>query len=97
MIRASNSDRKLIVELLTQSFEDNQSVNYIIQQDKRRLQRIRALMRYSIGVCCLFGDVWLSEDKKACALILYPQLKKTTLRSVWLDAVNRQQKVDTSG
>ncbi|MGO1243920.1 GNAT family N-acetyltransferase [Sphingobacterium sp. JB170] len=85
MIRASKSDRKLVVELLTQSFKDNQSVNYIIQQDRHRFQRIRALMHYSIEVCLLFGDVWLSQDKKACALILYPQLKKTTLRSLWLD------------
>lgn len=85
MIKANNKDRKLIVELLTQSFKDNQSVNYVIRQDMRRLQRIRALMHYSVEVCSLFGDVWITENKKACALILYPHLKKNTLQSVWLD------------
>ncbi len=85
MIKAKPIDKKLIIELLAKSFEDNQSVNYIIRQDGKTAERIRALMAYSIGQCSLFGDVWLSDDKKACALILYPHQKKTTLRSILLD------------
>jgi ribosomal protein S18 acetylase RimI-like enzyme len=33
----------------------------------------------------MFGDVFLSNDKKACALVLYPDKKKTTLKSILLD------------
>jgi len=36
-------------------------------------------------VCKVFGEVWLSENEKACALILYPQNKRTTIKSIWLD------------
>ena len=43
------------------------------------------LMEYSFDVCYLFGDVFLSDDKKGCALILFPEKKKTNLKSILLD------------
>lgn len=85
MIKADYSDKQLVVDILTQSFATNQSVNYIIKQDKNKPERIRQLMDYSCEVCYLFGDVFLTEDKKACALVLYPDKKKTTFKSVLLD------------
>jgi hypothetical protein len=85
MIRAEYKDKERIVEILTNSFQDNKSVNYILKQDQRRLQRVRNLMDYSFEVCYLFGDVFLSEDKTGCALIVLPEKKKTTLKSVLLD------------
>jgi len=71
MRQAKYEEKNLIVDILTQSFESNQSVNYIIPQDKKRMKRIRTLMDYSFEVCYLFGEVFISEDKKACALIVY--------------------------
>src|SRR5687768_14496653 len=85
MIKANYSDKELVVDLLTKSFESNQSVNYIVKQDKERLGRVRYLMDYSFEICYLFGEVFLSEDKKACALVLYPDKKKTTFKTVLLD------------
>jgi len=85
MRQAKYEEKNLIIDILTQSFESNQSVNYIIPQDEKRIKRIRALMDYSFDVCSLFGEVFISEDKKACALIVYPDKKKTTLKSILLD------------
>lgn len=85
MRKANPDDRDLVVELLTRSFEDNMSVNYIVRQDAKRIHRIRALMHYSFEVCYRFGEVWLSNDCTASALVLYPHLKKNTFVSVWLD------------
>ena len=85
MIRAAYKDKQRIVDILAASFDDNRSVNYIAKQDKKRAKRIRNLMAYSFEVCYLFGEVFLTEDKKACALILYPDKKKTTLKSTLLD------------
>lgn len=85
MRRANSRDKELIIDILTQSFESNQSVNYIVRQDAKRTERIRALMDYSFEVCSLFGDVFMSDDNKACALIIYPDKKKATLRAAWLD------------
>lgn len=85
MRRANSTDKELIIDILTQSFESNQSVNYIVKQDAKRTERIRALMDYSFEVCKLFGDVFISEDNKACALVVYPDKKKTNLRAILLD------------
>ncbi len=85
MIRAEYKDRDHIVNILASSFNDNKSVNYIVKQDRKRAQRLRKLMEYSFDVCYLFGKVFLSDDKKGCALIVMPDKKKTTPRSVLLD------------
>jgi len=85
MINANPNDRALVVNLLAESFDDNQSVNYIVKQDSKRVKRIRVLMDYSFEVCSLFGAVYLSNDKKACALILFPDQKRPTLKSILLD------------
>lgn len=86
MKRAAYSDKNMIIEILSKSFDTNQSVNYIVKRDDKRQERIRSLMDYSFEMCYLFGEVYLSDDDKACALVLYPDKKKTTLKSILLDA-----------
>ena len=85
MTKASYSDRKTVVSILTASFADNKSVNYIIKQDAKKKHRIGKLMEYSFDYCFWFGEILLSDDKKACALIIFPDKKKTTLKSVVAD------------
>lgn len=85
MIRAGIEDKNRIVDILSNAFDDNKSVNYIIPQDAKRKERIRRLMAYSFDVCYLWGDVFLSADKKACALILFPDKKRPSLQSILLD------------
>lgn len=85
MKKALKSDRNLIVDILSKSFDANQSVNYIVKQDQNREKRVRVLMNYSFDICFLFGDVYLSDNNQGCALVLYPDKKKTTLKSVMLD------------
>lgn len=85
MVRAINTDKTLVVEILSESFNDNKSVNYLLPQDSKRKRRLRKFMEYSFEVCHAFGDVFLSEDRKGCALILLPDKEKTTLKSLGLD------------
>lgn len=85
MIKASSKDKAIVTEILCQSFETNNSVNFVIKQDKNRLKRIRVLMEYSFDICDMFGQVYLSDDRNACALILLPDRKKTNLRTILLD------------
>ncbi|QEM09173.1 GNAT family N-acetyltransferase [Mucilaginibacter rubeus] len=84
MIAATKSDRNDIVSMLTEAFADNKSVNYIIADPGDRKQ-IKALMGYSFDVCEMFGKVFITEDRRGCALLLYPQEKRPTLRGFWLD------------
>lgn len=85
MMRATLNDRELVAGILIRSFVDNKSVNYIIKQDEKREQRLKHLMEYSFDICNLFGDVFISDDRKACALIVVPDRKKVTIKSILLD------------
>lgn len=85
MIKVGHDKKELIISILSESFESNLSVNYIAGASNGKSKRIKALMEYSFEICYLFGDVYMSEDGLACALVLYPDEKKTTLKSVMLD------------
>jgi ribosomal protein S18 acetylase RimI-like enzyme len=85
MKRVGANQKSLVVDILTKSFDDNKSVNYVVKQDKKRVSRIRGLMDYSFDVCDAFGDVWMTEDEQACALVLYPDKKKSSIRSILWD------------
>ncbi|TWI97605.1 acetyltransferase (GNAT) family protein [Mucilaginibacter frigoritolerans] len=82
MKKATKLDKPLVIKLLASSFEKNRSVNYIVRQDDKRKERIKSLMNYSFEVCYRFGEVYISDNRQACALVLYPDKKKSTL---WLD------------
>lgn len=85
MKRAESNQEELIVDILAESFDSNKSVNYVVKQDSKRKSRIRELMRYSYNVCKAFGEVWMSDDNQACALVLFPDKKKTTLSAILWD------------
>lgn len=85
MRQATFEDKNTVVDILVRSFEDNRSVNYIIAQGRARQKSLEGLMQYSFDYCQLFGKVLLSDDEKACALLVYPDKKKTSLKSIALD------------
>lgn len=85
MINAGKNDKAVVVDILTGAFDSNKSVNYIIKQDRHRKRKLRRLMEYSFDVCSLFGKIYLADDKKGCALIMFPERKRVTLQSVLLD------------
>ena len=74
-----------MVEILTEAFSDNQSVNYVIKQDSHRLKRICRLMQYAVATCHDFGEVWLSDDRNACALTVLSDRKRSTVAAVVRD------------
>lgn len=77
--------KSLVVDLLCKSFKDNLSVNFILNKSGDKAKRLQHLMDYSFEVCNTFGDVFLSDDDKACALVLYPEQKRITFKSQLLD------------
>ncbi|TDH27002.1 N-acetyltransferase [Segetibacter sp. 3557_3] len=85
MQRANYSDKAIVIDILSCAFAENQSVNYIVKQDHKRLRRIRNLMSYSFDTCFRFGEIWLSDDKTGCALVVLPDRKRFTLRSILWD------------
>lgn len=85
MVKAVYTDKDRVVDILSSSFIDNKSVNYAVKQDKKRLKRIKHLMDYSFDVCWHWGEIYLSENKSAAALIINPLNKKSNLKSILLD------------
>lgn len=84
MKKANFSDKSIILDILTRSFEDNKSVNYVVKQDRSRIHRIKRLMDYSFNMCIAFGEVWMDDDRQACALILFPDKKRSSFRTlIW--------------
>lgn len=81
----TKSDKELVVNILSASFDENRSFNTIIKQDNKRTVRIKKVFGYFFETWFENGAIYLSDDAKACALIAFPHLKKTTLRSVLMD------------
>lgn len=60
--------RNIALDILTQSFEDNGSVNYVVGT---RESQIRQLMQYSYTNCIKRGDVVFHESNQAIMLFKY--------------------------
>ena len=75
MKNKKTSQKEVVINILARSFSTNQSVNYIIKQDRHQASGIRSLMDYSYEMCTLFGDVFIAENESACGLVLYPDKK----------------------
>jgi ribosomal protein S18 acetylase RimI-like enzyme len=85
MMRAYRNEKALVVAILSASFATNKSVNSILPQNNRKEERLQRLMAYSFDVCLAFGDVFLSDDRKACALLLFPEKKRPSITTIWWD------------
>jgi ribosomal protein S18 acetylase RimI-like enzyme len=85
MKRVNHDQKELVIDILSDAFDNNKSVNYVVKQDSHRQSRVRGLMDYSFNICNTFGEVWLSDDEQACALMLFPDRKSANLNSVLWD------------
>jgi GNAT superfamily N-acetyltransferase len=85
MKKARYSDKNIVVDILTKSFDSNTSVNFVIKQDETRISRIKTLMAYSFDICFSFGEVFLSPENNACALVLFPDKKRITVKTIMWD------------
>ncbi|WP_114792302.1 GNAT family N-acetyltransferase [Niabella yanshanensis] len=83
MITAQKKDKPLVVDLLVQCFCDSKSIHYIIEKDAGGQKHLNILMSYAFDHCMNFGEIFLSEDRQACALILYPEKKILSIESLW--------------
>lgn len=85
MIRANVKDRKLVVDILVEAFEpldgDN-SINFVVKQDDRRIKRMRMLMGYLFDKAIRFGEVFLSDNRASCLLIVYAHKERFTFNGL---------------
>ncbi len=82
MIEALEKDKKLVIEILSRSFTDNKSTNFVIDTNKKK---IPLLMEYCFNLGLDYGKIFLSDDKKGVTILLFPEKKKITLKSILRD------------
>ena len=88
MIKASYNDKEIVTDILVSAFkhyDKGNSINLVVKQDKKRIKRMRVLMSYLFERAMLFGEVYLTDNKKGCLLLKYPHHEKTTLKTIGLD------------
>lgn len=88
MRKAIITDKKLVSEILVSAFsplKDSNSINLVVKQDKRRIERMQILMEYLFERAIYFGEVFISENNKACILLKFSHKEKTTFKTILLD------------
>jgi len=85
MKRATQNDEETVIRILTESFDQNKSVNFIIKQDRKRKKRIKFLMKYSFFIGMNFGEVFLGEDKLSCCIVIDSKKNKNTFKKLIFD------------
>src|SRR6476646_695042 len=76
----------IVNSILTDTFINNQSVNYLLKRKKDK-SLISKLMDYSLEKAKLYGHICLNENNNACCILLDPKRVKnqSAFRSLWLD------------
>lgn len=82
MRKATQNDKQKVVGILLEAFKKNKSVNYIAGEKENK---IRYLMEYSFESCMDTGEIFISDDGHACAMIQFQDRKKFSLKSTYLD------------
>ncbi|WP_299108694.1 GNAT family N-acetyltransferase [uncultured Tenacibaculum sp.] len=88
MIKASIKEKELVVDILYNAFVDinfPNSINFVVKQDIHRNKRLRFLMEYLFLKTINSGEIYISNNKKACILLHYPHKEKVTFKSILRD------------
>lgn len=89
MIKANYKDKGLVIDILYHAFVNitiPNSINFVVKQDKQRKKRLRFLMEYLFLKALDFGEIYISNNKKACILLLYPHKEKNTFQNILRDS-----------
>jgi ribosomal protein S18 acetylase RimI-like enzyme len=100
MITADKTHKERVIEILSECFDGNKTVNYIVKQDEKRKERVRELIDYSFDACVESGQIYLTNDQNAviiCSLSVdkLPILEEAFLtlkfvfKVVGLDGISR--------
>ena len=85
---ANYTDKNLVAEILVSAFlplKEKNSINLVVKQDEKRAERMRFLMEYLFEKAFNFGEIYISNNNKACILLSFPHKEKITLKTIFLD------------
>ncbi len=79
---ATKEDKEKVIRILSESFETNPSVNWVIKSDDKRVDRIKELVDFSFETGLENSGVYLSSDEKGAAICFPYHKKKSTLSGI---------------
>lgn len=68
MTKAKQTDKQLVIDIISNSFINNPSVLRVIKNDAKKTKRIRAMAEYVFDTTYLTGGILLSSDKTGVAI-----------------------------
>ncbi|MGB1038253.1 MAG: GNAT family N-acetyltransferase [Bacteroidia bacterium] len=86
MRKGGHSDKQLVTKILLSAFlplEAGNSINFIVKQDSKREQRTKVLMEYLFDEAYDFGEIYISDNEKACVFLKFSEREKLTFRSIY--------------
>jgi ribosomal protein S18 acetylase RimI-like enzyme len=72
MIKVVELHKKQVVDILTKSFDNNKNVNYVVKQDRKRIERILSLMEYTFDYYVNSGEIYLTDDQAGAMVLVFP-------------------------
>ena len=84
MIKADKMHKQRVIDILSECFENNKTVNWIVKQDEKKKERIRSLMEYSFEACIDIGEIYLTEDLKGAIICSLSDDKLPILKEAYL-------------
>jgi GNAT superfamily N-acetyltransferase len=86
VIKADKTHKAKVIEILSECFEANKSVNLIVKQDARKQERIGHLMDYAFEACIEAGQIYLNNDLTAAIICSHSEDKLPILEEAYLTA-----------
>ncbi|WP_425392065.1 hypothetical protein [Ekhidna sp.] len=82
MQKVTTAQASKAIQILTESFQTNPSALWVIKQDEKVQERLRALIEYAVKTGLENDGVFLSDDESAAA-ICFKEPTRTSLSSYW--------------
>lgn len=83
LLTLQSHSKQRVLDILSECFRDDKSVNSVIKMDSKAQKRRRILLEYSYFLVEQFGKIYQSEDGLACALVLYPEKVQMSLKRIF--------------
>ena len=75
--------KAIVLEILFESFYNNPATIGVVKPDSKKDARFKLLLEYSYYLCEKFGEIYLSDNNKACALLLHSEKKRITFGLIY--------------
>ena len=76
---ATKQDKELVLRLLYISYKENSSVLWVVKNDHKQEERIKALFSYCFYVCLAIDGIYITEDNQGLAFLFPIEKRKPSI------------------